>query len=91
MLELGKFEEYFHRDVGKKIGKMNFDYLIGVGKASRYIVEEAAELMGNKRCFLTGNESEIYPIIKSLLSKDSVLFIKGSRSVRLDKLVDKLI
>lgn len=91
MLELGKFEEYFHRDVGKKIGKMNFDYLIGVGKASRYIVEEAAKLMGNKRCFLTGNESEVYPIIKSLLSKDSVLFIKGSRSVRLDKLVDKLI
>jgi UDP-N-acetylmuramoyl-tripeptide--D-alanyl-D-alanine ligase len=90
MLELGKFEESFHRDLGKKIGSMNFDYLFGVGNASRFVVEEAGKRMGQNKCFLTTNGSEVLPILKPLLNKDSALFVKGSRSIHLDKLVDYL-
>ncbi len=91
MLELGQFEESSHKELGKKIGKMNFDYLIGVGSASRFVAEEAGKLMGQNKCFLTTNESEVLPILEPLLNKDSALFVKGSRSIHLDKLVDSLI
>jgi UDP-N-acetylmuramoyl-tripeptide--D-alanyl-D-alanine ligase len=91
MLELGRFEEPSHRELGKKIGIMNFDYLVGVGDASKFVVEEAAKVMGPDKCFLTAKESEALPIVMPLLNKNSVLFVKGSRSIHLDKLVDSLI
>jgi len=90
MLELGKFEESSHRDLGREIGKMGFDYLIGVGNAARFVVEEAGKVIGDHKCFLTTNESEALPILKPLLNNDTALFVKGSRSIGLDRLVDAL-
>ncbi|KKR90257.1 MAG: UDP-N-acetylmuramoyl-tripeptide-D-alanyl-D-alanine ligase [Candidatus Woesebacteria bacterium GW2011_GWD1_41_12] len=90
MLELGKFEEQAHRELGKKAGSVGLSYLIGVGSAARFIVEEASKRMGNKYCFLVSNFSEALQITKPLLGKDTALFVKGSRSIHLDKLVESL-
>ncbi len=90
MLELGEFEESSHRELGQKIGSMKIDILVGVGNASRYIVEEASKKMKGDRCFLTTNYSEALEIIKSRLGKNTALFVKGSRSIHLEKLVNAL-
>ena len=90
MLELGKFEEQAHRELGKKAGSVGLSYLIGVGSAARFIVEEASKRMGNKYCFLVSNFSEALQITKPLIGKDTALFVKGSRSIHLDKLVESL-
>jgi UDP-N-acetylmuramoyl-tripeptide--D-alanyl-D-alanine ligase len=91
MLELGKFEEESHRELGKKAGKMKFDYIIGVGNAARFIVDEASRETKNKNCFLVADYLEALEIVKPILDNNSALFVKGSRSIHLDKLVDGLI
>jgi UDP-N-acetylmuramoyl-tripeptide--D-alanyl-D-alanine ligase len=90
MLELGKFEESSHKELGKKISKMDFEYLICVGSATRFVLEEASKVIGENKCFLTTNWSEALGIIKPLLGHDTALFVKGSRSIYLDKLVHSL-
>ncbi|MCX6704064.1 MAG: Mur ligase family protein, partial [Candidatus Woesebacteria bacterium] len=91
MLELGMFEELSHKELGKKVGKLGFDYVVGVGRASRFVVEEASKLLTKEKCFLTSNVSEAAMIVKPLLNSKTTLFVKGSRSIHLDKLVDSLI
>jgi UDP-N-acetylmuramyl pentapeptide synthase len=91
MLELGKFEERSHRELGKEAGKTGFSHIVGVGKAARFVVEEASKFIGNDNCYLAGSYKESLNIVKPLLGKNSALFVKGSRSIQLDKLVDCLI
>lgn len=91
MLELGKFEEEAHRELGRKVGKSGFSRLVGVGNAARFMMEEASREIGDANCFLVCNYMEALEIVKPLLNKDSALFVKGSRSIHLDKLVDALI
>ncbi len=90
MLELGKFEESAHRELGKKVGKMKFDCIIGVGNAARFMVDEVSNVCENKNCFLVADYLEALEIVKPVLDKNSALFVKGSRSIHLDKLVDAL-
>ncbi len=91
MLELGKFEEEAHRDLGKKAAKTDFECLIGVGSAARFIVDEASCKLGNKKCFLVGDYQEALELVKPILGKETALFVKGSRSIHLDRLVEALI
>lgn len=90
MLELGKYEEAAHRDLGKKAGEVGFFCLIGVGNAARFVVEEASGKIGRKNCFLVGNYEEALGIIKHYIDKDSAVFVKGSRFLHLDKLVEAI-
>ena len=91
MLELGNIEERAHRDLGKDVGDKGFTLLVGVGNAARYVIEEASIKIGNSNCFLAKDYREALEIIKPYLNKDTALFVKGSRSIHLDKLVEELI
>lgn len=90
MLELGKLEAKSHKDIGKFIGKMGVDCLIGVGKASKYLVEEAKKQNQNNLTFWVSLEKKALPILKPYLKKNTVILIKGSRSISLDRLVSRL-
>lgn len=91
MLELGRIEEEAHKKLGKKVGEIGFSCFVGVGNAARFMVEEASIILGNNNCFLVGDYHEALEIIKPYLDKDTALFIKGSRFLRLDKIVEDLI
>lgn len=90
MLELGAIEEEEHRKLGSLLGKMNLDFLIGVGKASKVMIEEAGKEMGKERVqwFMTTNQ--VFAGLKQFLRKDYIILIKGSRSIGLDKVVNQL-
>ena len=90
MLELGKFEEPSHKELGKKVAKMGFDYLIAVGTAVRFTIEEARSSIGADKCFLVSDVAEAVPIVKQLANSNSAIFVKGSRSIALDRLVNAL-
>jgi len=90
MLELGKLEVKSHKNIGKFIGKLDVDCLIGVGKASKYLVEEAKKLNKNISTYLVSSQKKVLPILKPYLKKNTVVLIKGSRSIGLDKLVSRL-
>lgn len=90
MLELGKHESKYHRQLGKFIASLGTDYLIGVGKASKMVVSEAAKSMNKNQVFWAERESLVDPILKPLLKRNSAALIKGSRSIGLDRLVSRL-
>src|SRR3989344_8614608 len=90
MLELGKLEEKSHREIGQFIGKMKVDYLIGVGKASKILVAEAEKYLGRANCVWVSSYSGVISVLKPHLRGNSVVLIKGSRSISLDKVVSRL-
>jgi len=89
MLELGTIEENEHRRVGKKIRELNFDAVIGVGKLAKFFVSELDE--ERTKIWLVEKTEETNPILLPLLNKKVAVFIKGSRSIGLDRLVSDLI
>jgi len=90
MLELGRDEEKYHRKIGKLISSLEIDYLIGVGSASRFLVEEASKKMGKDNSHWVPDWEKAVSVLRPLLKKNSVILVKGSRSIGLDKLVSRL-
>lgn len=91
MKELGKWEEKLHKELGAYISKViKPEYLICVGSASLYTASEASKLMGRKRVVHCRNVEDCFYEIKSVINERSLIFIKGSRSVGLDKVVERL-
>jgi len=90
MLELGNLEEKEHRRLGREIIKLSPKLVIGVGKASRYFVEEAGKILSKQRVIWVkdwkGVKEELYPE----LEKNCYVLLKGSRSIGLDNVVSSL-
>src|SRR5258706_238902 len=87
---LGKNEEELHREVGKEVAKKDFQVVIGVGKASSYLIKEIKKRNKYTKTYLVESSDKVLPILTPSLYKGAYIFIKGSRSIGLDKLVDEL-
>ncbi len=90
MLELGELEEREHRRVGREVGKSAFQVLIGVGKASKFMIEEVKKSSKETKTYLVESAEQVLPILLPYLSKNTFILVKGSRSIGLDKLVSRL-
>lgn len=90
MLELGNYEEKAHKEIGKKVSEMKFDIVIGVGKASRYLIKEINNRTKNVKTFLVSNNAEALEIVKPLIVKNTWVLVKGSHSIHLEEVVKKL-
>src|SRR5260221_9485859 len=89
MLELGKNEKQYHREIGDLISSYKFDYLIGVGMLSKLVVDETSKKM--KKVYWVKSQEEVLSLLNLILKKNSVILIKGSRSIGLDKVVTQLV
>lgn len=90
MLELGGLSLSAHRELGKAVGSMGVSRVIGVGPASYELIKSAKENMGDNAIWVAKTE-EVLPLLKPLLGRDTVILIKGSHAIGLDRLVAKLI
>lgn len=90
MLELGSLEEKYHREIGKIISKIGVDFLIGVGPASKVLVNSAAENLGKGKTKWVSHESKAMRHLTPLLRENTAVLIKGSRSIHLENVVAKL-
>lgn len=91
MKELGKYEESYHREIGREVSKLNFEAVIGVGSAIKYLIEEIKKNNGSIKTFLVEKQEDALPLIRPYLKSGNYILIKGSRSIALDKLVDALV
>jgi len=91
MLELGKEEDEDHMLLGKFISSLGINYLVGVGSLSKMTVKAASRKMKKANIFWVENQGEVDPILKPLLKRGTVVLVKGSRSLELDKLVSRLL
>lgn len=91
ILELGKASKNVHQRIGKLVCENNVDYLITVGKDSKYVNKVAKKLGMKKRCMKHfKNEVKSRKYVKSLIKKNDVLLIKGSNGMGLINLVKYL-
>lgn len=79
MLELGKLEESEHLRIKSELKKYKIEKVFGVGKSVKLITTNTFS-----------NSLELLPEIKKYLAPKTYILVKGSRSIGLDKLVDKL-
>jgi UDP-N-acetylmuramoyl-tripeptide--D-alanyl-D-alanine ligase len=80
MLELGKIAESEHKRVGSEVKRYGFVKVFGVGKLMKYITENTFD-----------SWEAVLPRVKMFLKPDYYILVKGSRSIALDKLVEKLV
>ncbi len=88
MLELGDISEEAHIRIGKKLNESGFKVVIGVGK----LIKLTTNQINSKKTevILVGNQAEVMDFLKSFLNSETAIFIKGSRSIGLDKLADSI-
>jgi UDP-N-acetylmuramoyl-tripeptide--D-alanyl-D-alanine ligase len=90
MLELGTLSSAAHKELGEVISSMGVEKVIGVGEASKDLIKTANAKMGDNAIWIP-KADKVLPALKPLLIQNTVVLIKGSRGVGLDRLVAKLV
>ena len=93
MLELGRFSEELHREVGRNIARLKIDYVFTYGEASEVIVRylKASEFFGNSSDLEHFKEESLLEkkLEKRFKEADFILF-KGSRRMAMERFYFKL-
>ena len=90
MLELGAEEAAIHREVGEILAQTEIDFLIGVRGLAKEMVESARKAGLKKAKFFNSSAEAGEFLVKEIKEGDAVL-VKGSRGVRTEKVVEKLL
>lgn len=81
MKELGKFSKYYHEEIGKEIQRIGKGILLGFGEETKPMVKQVP----GARCF--NDAEDLIQFIKTTIPKNSVLLVKGSRSMKMERIV----
>jgi len=89
MLEMGDMAEKLHYSVGNFIKDKKIQYLITVGKDSKYIKQAVAD-SDNKTIELQhfDNNNEALKYILSIIRQGDYILIKGSRGMKMEQIAD---
>ena len=90
MLELGHYEQQGHMKVGIRAAQVA-DVLVTVGRLGKIIASAAADTDYNKENIHTFEDTnEAIVFLREFLEKNDVVLVKGSRGMRMDKIVAAL-
>ena len=92
MLELGDQAGELHRHCGREIAAAGIDRLIGVRGLARQLVDGAREVAGfsHDRAAFAANSDEAAEMLIEETRPGDLILIKGSRGVRMEKIVERL-
>ena len=90
MLELGEYCESGHREIGKLVPK-SADLLFAFGKRSKIISKQAEKSgMKKEKIFHFDNIDDLIKLLESKIKSDDVVLIKGSRAMRMERVVAEI-
>lgn len=89
MGELGAESERGHRRVGEAAGGERIDCVVSVG-AEAAPISEGARQHGIDKIFQVASTDEAAELLRSLAHPGDVVLVKGSRSARMEKIVEGL-
>jgi UDP-N-acetylmuramoyl-tripeptide--D-alanyl-D-alanine ligase len=91
MLEMGGDSDSFHRQVGRIAAEQGVDYLLAMGKQASHLLAGAAEGgMARDQLSQGATHEEIATQVHDLLAAGDWVLVKGSRGVRMEKVVETL-
>ncbi len=88
MLDLGPYGEQAHRKLGRWLATLGVDVLIAVGELMAYTCEEFSGGNGDAEAVHAGDPQEAREILLSMVGKDDTVLIKGSRGMRLERVLE---
>ena len=80
MLELGRYKNKLHKEVGKYAKKKGIDLLIGYGSLTKHTING----FGKKGIFFN-NDKDLKEYLKQNITSKNVILIKGSRGMRMER------
>jgi UDP-N-acetylmuramoyl-tripeptide--D-alanyl-D-alanine ligase len=90
MLELGPNTGNIHRATGEKIARSGIDMLIGVcGSASKMV--EGAKAGGLSMAEFVADSDAAGDLVVQIVKADDVVLVKGSRGIKTEMVVEKLL
>lgn len=90
MVELGPEAPTLHRQLGEGLERDKLDHVLTVGPMARHLAEAARTQLGEDRVTACADKEELLEALRQKLSPNDLLLVKGSRSWRLEELVDSL-
>ena len=88
MLELGDFTLRAHETAGRQIFR-SVEILVTVGSRAKFIAQAALKNgMRKDAVYICGTVEEGIEVLKRVLEQNDLVFIKGSRAVGLEKMVE---
>jgi len=88
MLELGENERKIHVETGEKLAESGIDFLIGVRGLAKDLIEGAKGL-SETRFFESSDETGEF--LAGEIKAGDLILVKGSRGVRTEKVIEKLL
>jgi UDP-N-acetylmuramoyl-tripeptide--D-alanyl-D-alanine ligase len=89
MGELGAESERGHRRVGEVAAETRIDCLVGVGEEAQWIADTASR-GGVSRVVKVQNTDEATAVLRDLAKPGDVVLVKGSRSAKMERIVEGL-
>jgi UDP-N-acetylmuramoyl-tripeptide--D-alanyl-D-alanine ligase len=90
MGELGDHAERYHNDLGTQVGKANVDVLLAVGQWASVVAAHARQVNDRIRAACFDDAFCACQGLHDIVKENDIILIKGSRSVRLEQLLDPL-
>ncbi|MBI4910307.1 MAG: UDP-N-acetylmuramoyl-tripeptide--D-alanyl-D-alanine ligase [Acidobacteria bacterium] len=92
MLELGRWSEQLHRDVGRYAAQSGIDVLVGIRGAARYAVEAAADAgFAASAASFFDEPSEAGDYLRGVLQAGDAVLWKGSRGTRVEVALERFL
>jgi len=88
MLELGKSVKKEHSGIGELAGKLKLANLFTTGKESFNTYKSAKKVSNN---LFFEKKSDLISHLKSVVKKNDVIYVKGSRGMKMEEVVESLI
>jgi UDP-N-acetylmuramoyl-tripeptide--D-alanyl-D-alanine ligase len=92
MAELGPQTQALHAELGKAVAEAGVDLLVTVGappRATARAAQEAARHDLQAKCF--DSTTGVCEQVQEIVQEDDIILVKGSRTARLERVVEKLI
>lgn len=91
MLELGDKEIEYHKQIGRFIVRYDIDFLFTLGELARHTLLEAQKGMKKGRVKSFEEKNSLIESVKTILSPNDIVLVKGSRGMALEEVVNGLL
>ena len=86
MYELGKFSKKFHLKIEKVLKDNKISNVYTIGNEMNYLFNKLSKSIN---CKHSENLEELYFHLKENIKNDDIILFKGSRAMKLDKIIKK--